>query len=315
MKFLIIFLLILASVLLLSFLTLCVLFLKIFYLYRGKLRKVEEYPVPEGEVYLPHREQIIKWIKELRAIEHKDVSIVSYDGLKLCGKFYECKKGAPIELMFHGYKGTAERDLCGGVFRCFELGHSALIVDQRCSGSSEGHIITFGAKESRDCLNWIDFIINNIDKNAKIILTGISMGAATVMMAASMDLPSNVVGVLADCGYTSTEDIIKKVMRDMKLAANFLYPFVRLSAILFGGFDPNDPTPIKSMRKCHLPVIFFHGSTDDYVPCCMSEENFAACASEKKRIVIIPNAGHGLAFPVDQKTYLKELGEFFADVK
>ena len=172
-------------------------------------------------------------------------------------------------------------------------------------------MITFGEKERRDCLTWVDFVIQHIDKEAKIILTGISMGAATVMMAASMELPPNVIGVLADCGYTSTQAIIKKVIRDMKLPADLLYPLVRIGARLFGGFDPDAFSPIESMKKCKLPVIFFHGDTDDFVPCYMSEENFAACAAEQKRLVIIPGAGHGLCFPVDQETYLKELRDFF----
>jgi len=290
----------------------CICFFKIFYSSRKKPKVLEEYPIPKGEIYEPHREQMIKWIKEIRAMEHKDVSVVSFDGLTLRGKYFEYGKDAPIEILFHGYRGTAERDLCGGVYRCFSLGHSALIVDHRSSGNSDGNVITFGAKESRDCLSWVNFTVNRINKDAKIILTGISMGAATVMIASSMDLPSNVIGILADCGYTSTQDIIKKVMRDMKLPSNLLYPFARLSAKLFAGFDPDASSPKQSMAKCHLPVIFFHGDTDSYVPCSMSEENYAVCASEHKRLVIIPGAGHGLCFPIDMSTYLSELETFFA---
>ena len=138
------------------------------------------------------------------------------------------------------------------------------------------------------------------------------MGAATVLTAATLPLPQNVVGVLADCGYTSTREIVKKVMRDMKLPAGLLYPFARLGAILFGHFDPDALSPIESMKKCRLPVIFFHGDTDDFVPCSMSEENYAACTSAHKRLVVVPGAGHGLCFPLEMKSYLAEAGDFFA---
>lgn len=286
-------------------------FVRIFYSDRRKQKSKKDLPLPSGKVYEPHYEQITKWIKELRAMEHTEVSVTSFDGLTLYGKYYECKKGAPIEILFHGYKGSAERDLCGGAYRCFTVGHNALIVDQRAHGASEGRVITFGAKESRDCLTWIDFVIKHIDKDAEIILTGISMGAATVMNASVMELPPNVVGVLADCGYTSTKEIVKKVMTDMKLPAKLLYPFTRLSAKLFGGFDPDEISPIQAMRQCKLPIIFFHGDTDDYVPCSMSKENYRACASDKKRLVIISGAGHGLCFLVDMKTYFRELEDFF----
>lgn len=301
-------LLVSAAVFVLAVMLVC--FFKTFYSW--KIKPKEEFAIPEGEIYEPHREQMVGWMKDLRTLEHTGVSVKSYDGLTLRGTYYEYKKGAPLEIIFHGYKGTAERDLCGGVYRCFELGHSALIVDHRAHGSSEGRVITFGAKESRDALTWVDFVINNIDKDAKIILAGISMGAATVMTASGMELPANVIGVVADCGYTSTRDIIQKVMRDMKLPPNLLYPFARLAAILFGGFDPDESSPKKAMANCRLPIIFFHGDIDGFVPCSMSEENYAACASENKRLVITPGADHGLCFPVDQKQYLAELEDFFA---
>ena len=305
-------LIILLALLVIGLLIVCICFFKIFYSVRKQPKHPEEFPIPEGRIYEPHREQMIQWMKEIRAMDHTDVSVKSFDGLTLRGQYFEYENGAPIEILFHGYRGTAERDLCGGVYRCFRLGHSALIVDHRGSGNSEGRVITFGAKESRDCMTWIDFVVGNIDKNAKIIITGISMGAATVMVTASKELPPNVVGVLADCGYTSTRDIIKKVMRDMRLPPNILYPFARLGAILFGGFDPDADSPVESMKKCSIPVIFFHGDVDDYVPCSMSEENYAACASEHKRLVVISGAGHGLCFPIDKTTYFAELEDFFA---
>ena len=299
----------LACVIAITLIVSYVCFYRIFLSHRPKV--TEEYPIPEGEIYEVYRDQMIKWIKDARALPHKDVSVTSYDGLRLCGKYYEYAKGAPVEILFHGYKGTAERDLSGGIYRCFELGHSVLIVDHRASGSSEGRVITFGAKERRDCLSWINFVVNQIDKDAKIILAGVSMGAATVLMATSMELPDNVIGVLADCAYTSTRAIVKKVMKDMRLPASLLYPFARLGAILFGGFDPDAASPIKSMEVCHLPVMFYHGDTDDFVPCSMSEENYGACTSQKKRLVIIRGAGHGLCLPVDIDTYLSEAHQFF----
>lgn len=301
--------LLLLLVLLASLAAASICFFKIFYSPRRK--KTEEYPTPTGVIYEPYRAQMVEWIKELRAMEHTNVSVVSFDGLTLRGKYYEQKKGAPIEIMFHGYKGSAEQDLSGGVYRCFSLGRNALIVDHRASGSSEGRVITFGVKESLDCLKWVELVIGQIDPNARIILTGISMGAATVMTAAGMELPSNVVGILADCGYTSTKEIVKKVMRDIKLPADLLYPFARLGAKLFGGFDPDASSPLEAMRKCRLPIIFFHGDADDFVPCSMSEENYHACTSEHKQLVITPGAGHGLCFPVDQKAYFGALEAFF----
>ena len=270
---------------------------------------LEEIHIPDGDIYLPYKDEIVGWIKRMRSMPHEDFAIQSFDGLTLRGKYFEYEPGAPIELMFHGYRGTAERDMCGGIFRSFSIGRSALLVDHRASGYSDGNVITFGVNESRDCLDWVDFMIDHFGPDVKIILTGISMGAATVLTAAGQPLPENVVGVLADCGYTSAKDIICKVIGTMHLPPKLLYPFVRLGARLYGHFDPEERSPIEAMRRCRIPVIFYHGDNDQYVPHSMSIENYEACTAPKK-LVITPGAGHGLCFSQDKEAYLRDLIAF-----
>ncbi len=265
--------------------------------------------IPEGDIYEPYKDQMIQWIKETRALPHEDVSVTSFDGLKLCGKFFEYAPGAPIELMFHGYRGSAERDLSGGVQRCFALGRSVLLVDQRTSQGSEGHVISFGINESKDALEWISFIINHYGKDSKIILTGISMGAATVMITAGKKLPDNVIGVLADCGYSTAEAIIKLAIRQMNLPPTLMYPFVKLGAKLFGHFDLEETSPLEAMKNCKLPIIFIHGEADDFVPCDMSCQLYDTCNSPKV-LLTVPDAGHGLGYIKDLDGYLDTVVDF-----
>jgi len=272
--------------------------------------KGDEIDLPVGEIYEPFWDSMRKWALETRALPQEEVSIVSFDGLKLYGKYFEYASGAPIELMFHGYRGAAERDLAGGVQRCFKVGRSALIVDQRCAGKSEGNVISFGVNEHRDCLSWIDFMLERFGPDVKIILTGISMGASTVMIAGGTPLPSNVLGILADCGFTSAKEIILSVIRQMGFPPKLAYPFVKLGAKIYGHFDLEEVDALSAMKKCNVPVIFYHGETDDYVPCEMSKACYEACAARKK-LVLIPNAGHGLSYPVAPEHYRSTLREFF----
>lgn len=283
-----------------------------FYVSEKNKKPKEEYPIPKGEIYEPYRDKMVGWIKEVRAMPCEEFHIRSFDGLRLRGKYYEYAPGAIIEIMFHGYRGSAERDMCGGVQRCFKLGHSALIVDQRCSGKSDGNVITFGVNESRDCLDWMNFAIEHFGPDCRLMLTGISMGAATVMIAAGEELPKNVVGVLADCGFTSAKAIIKKVIRQLKLPPDLAYPFVKLGARLYGHFDLEQTSALEAMKKCKVPVIFFHGETDDFVPCDMSRENFEACTG-KKMLVTVPNAGHGLSILLDPEGYRAAMKLFFGE--
>ena len=281
-----------------------------FYAPRKPKAPTDEIQIPEGAIYEPYRPKMEAWARQTRALNHEEFFITSFDGLTLCGNFYEFAPGAPIELMFHGYRGSAERDLPGGVQRCFQAGRSALLVDQRCSGKSGGHVITFGINEHRDCLAWVDFAVKHFGPDVKLILTGISMGASTVLTAAGNPLPENVIGILADCGYNSAKDIIQKVIRQMGLPPKLSYPFVKLGARLFGGFDLEETSPEEAMKRCTLPVIFFHGEDDDFVPCEMSRICCDACTS-RKRLVTIPGAGHGLSYAVAPQEYLTALKEFF----
>jgi fermentation-respiration switch protein FrsA (DUF1100 family) len=183
-------------------------------------------------------------------------------------------------------------------------------VDQRCAGGSEGRTITFGINEHRDARVWLDFMLRRFGPEVKIILTGLSMGAATVMMAAGTDLPPQVVGVLADCGYSSAKEIIGLAIKQMGLPVKLSYPFARLGARIFGGFDPEETSPVEALKKAKVPVIFFHGEADSLVPCHMSRTCYEACASRKK-LVTVPGAEHGLSYPTDPETYLAALREFF----
>ena len=287
-----------------------ILFRLIFYVPKRNPEAPVELILPSGKIYEPYWDIMRHWAEECRNTPHEVFHITSFDGLNLYGKYYECAPGAPIELMFHGYRGSAERDLSGGMSRCFQLGHNALIVDQRCAGRSDGNVITFGIFEHRDCLRWVDFMVSHFGPDVKIILTGISMGASTVLIASDKGLPANVIGILADCGFHSAKEVICSVANSIHLPSKLIYPLIKLSVKLFGHFDLEEFTAEESLKNCRIPVLFFHGEDDAYVPSYMSQRNYNACSSRKK-IILIPGAGHGLSFPVAPQRYLDEMADFF----
>ncbi len=280
--------------------------------YAPPRKKQEEINLPQGEIYEPYWEDMTTWATTVRNMPFQQFQITSFDGLKLRGRFYEFAPGAPIEIMFHGYRGDSERDMPGGVQRCFKLGRSALLIDQRCAGASEGKTITFGINEHRDCLQWVDYVVNRFGPDVKIILTGISMGASTVLMAAGKPLPAKVIGVIADCGYNSPKEIIQIVIRKMGLPVAPSYPLVKLAARIYGGFKLESYSPMEAVKQATVPIIFIHGQDDDFVPCRMSEQMYEACTA-RKQLLTIPGAGHGLACLVDPEGYYQALRDFFAE--
>ena len=267
----------------------------------------------EGE-YAKYMATIRRWDEEAAVTPHEDVSIKSFDGLTLRGKYYELSKDSPVEIMFHGYRGSAKRDMSGGIKRAFAVGHSVILVDQRGCGRSEGHVISFGINESRDCLEWIKMANEKFGTKRKIILTGISMGASTVLITSGKDLPENVVGVLADCGFSSAKAIIYKIVSEMKISPKIFYPFVKLGGMVFGRFNVDETSAVEAVKNCKIPVLFVHGEKDEFVPVSMGEQNFNACAAPKKKFVVIKGAGHGVAFPAAPEEYIAQVKEFFSYV-
>ena len=103
-------------------------------------------------------QKMISLIDEFISIKHEEVTITSFDGLKLKGRYYHIDDSYPIQIQFHGYRGNSYRDMCGGNKLARENKFNTLVIDQRAHGKSQGHTITFGVKESKDCMSWINYV-------------------------------------------------------------------------------------------------------------------------------------------------------------
>jgi len=248
-------------------------------------------------------------IAEFLEAPYEEVSITSHDGLKLTGRYYHVADGAPLEIQCHGYKGNAIRDFSGAWRIAKAAGRNVLLINQRCHGGSEGHTITFGILERKDVLGWIRYA-NGRFGNVPILLSGISMGAATVLMVSGMELPENVKGIIADCPYDSPAGIIKKVLgQDMGMPVKIVYPLIRLGGMLYGKFNLNADSPVEAVRKTQVPILLIHGDDDRFVPYPMSC-NIHAAAPEKVEFHTISGAGHALNYVTDPEGYTAIINAF-----
>lgn len=271
--------------------------------YPAKRRDDANYKMPEGPQYDKFRDNISKSINEMLSRPFEPVTITSFDGQKLYARYYHVADGAPLQIQFHGYKSSAVVDFSGGSKLAGKMKQNALVVDQRSHGKSEGSAITFGIRERRDCLAWINYSISRFGQDVKIILAGLSMGAATVLMATDLDLPKNVVGIMADCPYSSPKEIIKTVcQRDMHLPAWLMYPFVKLGALVFGGFHLEESSAVTAVVGAKVPILIIHGEDDRFVPCDMSRA-IQKAGSSQITLETIPDAGHGLCYMVAPQRY------------
>ncbi len=258
--------------------------------------------MPSGPQYLEYKETIDGCIQEIMDRPYEGVTIISHDGLQLIGRYYHVKEGAPLQIQFHGYKSSGYVDFCGGTKLALKLGYNVLVVDQRSHGRSEGKTITFGVQERKDCIRWIDYALNRFGKDIKIVLGGISMGAATVLMANDLELPPNVKGIMADCPYSSPKEIICKVGRELRFPLILLYPFIKLGARLFGGFSLEESSAVEAVKKAKVPILLIHGEADDFVPCEMSRA-IKEAGGDGVELHTFPRATHGMSYMVDAKRY------------
>lgn len=245
---------------------------------------------------------------EAQPFEEKHIR--SFDGLMLYARYLSCGESKRTVILCHGWRGTGLGDF-GGIIRYLydELKLNILLIDERSQGRSEGKYMTYGIKERFDIADWAKLMASEYP-DCKLFLYGVSMGAASVLMTPTTDLPQNVAGLIADCGYTSPDDIFRSTAKNAFHLPPF--PFVDLAELfakVFAHFDFADCSAKQALSESTLPVIFFHGAADDFVPAYMSEENFNACAGEKQ-LVKIDGAFHATSYYIDFEKYTSALRNF-----
>jgi len=274
---------------------------------------------------LQNKKQLLKGNKELvdfmdEAVKAADklvesgceeVSITSHDGIRLVGHWRPCENPKRIIVAMHGWRSSWARDF--GIIADFwhDNSCSVLYVEQRGQGGSAGEYMGFGMLERYDCMEWVKWVNHRTGGNIPIYLGGASMGATTVLMTAGLELPENVHGIVADCGFTSPHAIWKHVVEN-----NLHMPYSIYAAAANDlcrrkiHLGAKDYSAVDAMKKCKVPVLFIHGTDDSFVPVEMTYENYKACAAPK-RLFVVPGADHGMSYYTDKEGYEKCLLEFF----
>ena len=285
-----------------------------FFLFKPNFARHDEPPHPlSDEEYLhEHKDFINASIQWFLSQKSEDVYIKSFDGLDLYASFFAVpdSNAKGTVLMCHGFHGVAPRDFAGLPEFYLSLGYNVLVINQRAHNKSGGKYLTYGIKERLDCRDWILYLNNRLGNDKPVFLHGLSMGCATVLMASGLELPSNVKGIVADCGYTSPYDIILSVLKNgMKLPA---FPIMPLSEILvkcIAGFGLKEYSTLDAMKTNRIPILFVDGDKDDFVPTWMTQKNYETCVAEK-RIFWVKGAKHAESYFIDKEGYEAEVKDF-----
>ena len=257
-----------------------------------------------GSKELSEKEQFLEGkVQTLMAQPLQTVNICAEDGTTLIGHWYRAEHPKRTIIAMHGWRSTWARDF-GSIA---DFWHSndcnVLYAEQRGQGESGGAYMGFGLPERYDCLRWAQWVNETCGETLPVYLIGVSMGATTVLMAAGLELPKNVCGIVADCGFTEPHAIWKHVVEH-----NLHLPYALNRKAAGQIYDQKLQIPVDSastieaMQQCKVPVLFVHGTDDRFVPVEMTYGNYKACASEKD-IFIVPGAGHGMSYFENQSGY------------
>ena len=246
----------------------------------------------------------------------RELCTLSYDGLRLFGTLIEAPKEAQtkgVVILFHGYRSTPRRDFCIQMRLLHEAGYHLLAVNQRSHSRSEGKYICYGIKERYDVITWRKLAAEIFGAETPVALMGLSMGAATVLMASELvDKEDTALRcVVADCPFSSASNIIKYVMKDHNKVplSKILFTATEFWARTLADLTFSSPSSAQALANSHLPALLIHGEEDDYVPISHSEE-IEGASSGRARLVRIANAKHSEAIYNDKKRYADELLSF-----
>lgn len=252
------------------------------------------------------KEKTSSW---LNSISKKEINIQSNDKLQLfASEFKLSNESNKWLILVHGY--TSEQSSIYDIARHYsDKGYNVLTPDLRAHGLSEGKYVGMGWLDRNDLLLWIDYLLKNY-RNSEIILHGVSMGAATVMMASGENLLTNIKLIVEDCGYTSVWDIFSF---ELKLRFNLsTFPVLNAASFITNvrtGYNYKEASSIDQIKKSVTPILFIHGNADEFVPVNMAYKLYDN-ANINKELIIVDGAGHAESRLADEELYYGSIFSF-----
>ena len=241
----------------------------------------------------------------------KDTFVYSPDNIRLHAYYVAAPTPtAKTAVIVHGYTDNAIRMMMIGYLYTRNLGYNILLPDLRYSGLSEGEAFQMGWLDRKDVMQWMEVANQIYGDSTRMVVHGISMGAATTMMVSGEAQPDYVKCFVEDCGYTSVWDQFGKELKEqfglpefpLMYTANWLCDWTY-------GWSFSEASALEQVKKCSLPMLFIHGEKDDYVPTWMVYDLYAT-KPEPKEIWTVPNADHATSYKLNKETYTEKVKQF-----
>lgn len=256
-----------------------------------------------------YRDQVQLGVDWFESQPKRELHITSGDGLSLAAELIEAKEPIGLIVAVHGFRSWPAREYALIAKHLYEQGYTVLYPYMRSHRKSEGKYITFGIKERYDIAAWAK-VLADMHPDLPLFLYGQSMGGATVIMAAGLELPPNVRGIIADSAFHSPKDVIETALvHSYKVPAAPMMAVMDLWARLIAGFSITGSTCKEALDATELPFLFIHGTKDDLVPYEMGHRNYEQCHTPKQMLTV-EGAAHCASFYADPSRYIACLDGF-----
>ena len=240
-----------------------------------------------------------------RKMEPKAISIYAQDGIRLVADLFTVEDAKGTVVLVHSYRGNPYKD-CASIGKFYyKKGYNVLMPYSRACGKSSGSRITYGVFESVDLQDWCEDMNRRFGTDKPLFIHGISMGGAAALMACDGSLPSNVKGIVDDCGFISAYREFKHLTKhEMHLPEFPFIPLINLMTRKRADFGLKEKDTTECMlRNTDIPVLFIHGYDDDFVPTGFTYENYDACNAGKE-LLIVPGAAHAMSYYLAPGQYM-----------
>lgn len=252
--------------------------------------------------------------QEYRRNSFQEMKLTSRDGLELVADFLEGTNPKETVILVHGYRSDGAGDWCAISEIYKRRGCYILIVEDRAHGRSQGRYIGFSELDRFDVQMWCEKIAQ-LYPTTTIYLHGMSMGGATVLHAANMRLPSQVRGIISDCGFNSIIEVTRHLMKTQFHIPYFPIGYVAwMFARMIAGVSFNKSDGVRSISESHLPLLQIVGSEDRYVPIETVQRIAKSCKTYHDEI-IVDGAGHAASYMIAEKAYEQKVNEFLDHIR
>lgn len=216
-------------------------------------------------------------------------------------------------VVVHGYTNCAMSMVQQAWLYHHLMGYNVVMPDLHAHGMSEGEAVQMGWKDRLDVLRWVqlaDSLFADSTGHSRLVVHGLSMGAATTMALSGEQTPSDLKAFVEDCGYTSVEDEFVYELRELYGLPRF--PFIPLASRLCQwryGWSFAEASMLRQVARCHKPMLFIHGGDDHFVPTRMVYPLYRAKPAPKE-IWVAPGSHHAKSFKDHPREYIRRVMTF-----